>query len=190
MTHLFETVDAIIIAQEQSGEADKTLWMLSAEHGLIAARARGLRHLKSKLRYALQEFSRAKVSLVRGREIWRVATATPQVSYSSATLAAREAMSRLASLLRRMVGEEADAKLFADMLESFNALAAASSLKEAAVIERLATFRLLHRLGYVQAKGALGELLSNNFDDALILSNPLADPILATINGAIAESQL
>ena len=190
MTHLFETIDAIVVAQEQSGEADKTLWLLSAEHGLISARARGLRHLKSKLRYALQEFSRAKVSLVRGREVWRVTTATPQVSYSSATLAAREAMARLASLLRRMVGEEADAKLFADMLESFNALSAASSSGEAAAVERLATFRLLHHLGYVQVDEKLGQLIASDFNSALLLSNPLADPMLATINGAIAESQL
>ena len=77
MHHLHHT-EAYVLGSSPKGEDSKLLRLYTRELGLVYAHAQGVRKLSSKLRFTLQDFSLATVDLVRGREIWRVTTATPR----------------------------------------------------------------------------------------------------------------
>jgi len=71
------TTEAVVLGSRDAGEANKYYFLLTRELGLIHAFAQGVRELKSKLRYSLAELSYVKVSLVRGKEKWRLTSVVP-----------------------------------------------------------------------------------------------------------------
>jgi len=72
--HIY-TTKGIMLASRPWREADRIYSILTRELGLIRATAIGVRKEASKLRGALEPFSLATVSLVRGREYWRATSA-------------------------------------------------------------------------------------------------------------------
>ena len=76
MHHIYHT-EAFVLGSNQNGEDSKIITLYTKELGLVRAKAQGIRKLASKLRFTLQNFSYAKVDLVRGKEIWRITTASP-----------------------------------------------------------------------------------------------------------------
>lgn len=48
------------------------LYLLTKELGLVRAHARSVREERSKLRYGLQNFSKSHITLVRGKDMWRI----------------------------------------------------------------------------------------------------------------------
>ncbi len=80
MHHIHHT-NALILGSRNRGEANRVFTILTREMGLIHAVAQGVRLNKSKLRYALTDYSYAKIDLVRGKEVWRITSATPVNSF-------------------------------------------------------------------------------------------------------------
>src|SRR3989344_2888382 len=115
MTHEIKTTEALVLATREVGDGTQILTLLTTDLGLIFARAQGLRELKSKLRYGLQLFSLANVSLVRGQETWRVTNSEPCESLAPEDSTKLILITRVASLLNRLVrGEEAHPELFGE----------------------------------------------------------------------------
>src|ERR1035437_4083782 len=71
MHHIY-TTKAIIIKSVPIGEANKYYFLLTEDLGFIRASAQGVRLDKSKLKGHLQEFCLVKISLVKGKEVWRI----------------------------------------------------------------------------------------------------------------------
>src|SRR3989344_8517195 len=69
--HLYQT-PGIVLSSSPYGEANRDFRIFTKELGLIRASAQGIRFLKSKLRYAIHDFSYCDLSLVRGKEVWRL----------------------------------------------------------------------------------------------------------------------
>ena len=67
--------EVIVLANREMGENDRVLALYTKDFGLVKARASAILTERSKMRYALQDYSRASVSLVRGRRGWRAAGA-------------------------------------------------------------------------------------------------------------------
>src|SRR3989338_8324981 len=80
MYHIYHT-EAFVLGAKNRGEANKVITIYTRELGLLRASAQGIRLSKSKSRFALQDFSYAKVDLVRGKEFWRVTSSTPISSF-------------------------------------------------------------------------------------------------------------
>src|SRR5665213_2708544 len=64
--------EALVLGSRESGEADKVFALFTRDFGLVRARASSVRSESSKMRYALQKYSRASISLVRGKRGWRI----------------------------------------------------------------------------------------------------------------------
>ena len=113
MQHKYVT-RAVVLARSPIKEAGVTVTLLTEELGLVRARAEGLRRSGAKLAHALQTLSETDVTVLRGKEGWRLAGAvliTPW--FSTLTPAARLRAGKRASLITRLVqGEEIDTKLF------------------------------------------------------------------------------
>jgi recombinational DNA repair protein (RecF pathway) len=136
MSYAVYTTRGFILASAPSGEASKTYSIYTQEFGLITARAQGVRLLASKLRYNLEEYSLATLSLVRGKEVWRITGAEKEpLPRSGAQIRAR-----ILHLTRRLVqGEERNDVLFSALL----------SLKDEKASETAVLAEILSALGYL-----------------------------------------
>ncbi|MBX4198778.1 DNA repair protein RecO [Candidatus Parcubacteria bacterium] len=152
MAHHVYTTEGVVLALRPMREADKLVVVLTRDLGLIHAGARGLRKRDSKLASILLEMALVKVSLVRGKNTWRITTAGLVRDAGSELRGRKDALRSLYSvgtLLMRLVrGEEKHPELF----HEFNA----SALKllddketEVSDWETGTVSRILFRLGYL-----------------------------------------
>ncbi len=75
MHHIYHT-EGIILGSKNYGETGKYYSIFTRDLGMVYASAQGVRKISSKFRYVLQDFSYVKVDLVRGRDFWRVTSAS------------------------------------------------------------------------------------------------------------------
>lgn len=77
--HIYQT-KAYVIESVETGEANRRLFLLTEDLGLISVAAQGVRHGVSKLKSSIQDLSYSKVSVVRGKEVWRLTNAEKLIS--------------------------------------------------------------------------------------------------------------
>lgn len=146
--------DALVLGFRESGEADRLYLLFTKDFGLVRARATGVRKERSKMRYALQSYARAEVSLIRGKQGWRVAgaAANPRGDTSWMSGKGMGAYARIAELTLRLVhGEEKNDFLFATLAEAHEKLTHEPS-GAWATIEIVCVARTLFALGYLSAE--------------------------------------
>lgn len=186
------TTDAIVLKSFEQGEANKTLVLFTRDFGLIFAKCVGLRKSESKMRYALQDFSRASASLIRGKRGWRLAGATSICSSSGASTKGINSFSKIAKLLRRLIqGEEENTYLF-DAVREAHMFLLKGREDLVGTVELLCVARILHALGYLSAE-AVGEALfkeSTYSESQIIEAERVQKMLLQSVNEAIVESQL
>jgi len=130
---------------------------------MLWATARSVREERSRQRYALQDFSLIKVSLVRGKSGWRIGSVEGERNYFADTLSgtreARAAVAAVVRLLRQFLhGEIAHPTLFDDTksaLEKINY----KSIDHSGLVD-IYTLRFLHTLGYVATTPELNQYLT------------------------------
>ena len=147
MRHKYAT-DAIVLSRTPVGEAAILVTLLTSELGLIRARAEGLRRPGAKLAHALQTLNESEVTLVRGKEGWRLSGALLERAwFRDLTRPARSRAGRVAGLLLRLVhGEVSDPALHA-FLRDFIAALPGQGEEEQDASECIAALRLLFLLG-------------------------------------------
>lgn len=160
MSYRTYTTTAIVCSTYRHNTDDCSYLLFTRDLGMIYATARSVRTEKSRQRYALQDFSLIKVSLVKGKAGWRVGSveAVENFFVSLETQPGRAAAVQVISITRRLVvGEDAYQKLFSDTV------AALTAIKQyeltAANIADLFTLRALWHLGYVKKDDGLMEVL-------------------------------
>lgn len=191
--HIYNT-DGIVLAGADTGESNRYYHIFTRELGLVVAFAQGVRELKSKLRYHLSDFSYLSLSLVRGKDVWRVTNAEtePRFKKSLAHDGKRSLVATIAMFLKRFLhGEERNERLFNAVEDSFLFIEHEElDTEELKAAEMLFISRILSTLGY--------------WGDASlepILLAPLSRPLLAEtyaarqrflkeINRALKESHL
>ena len=75
MHHMYHT-EGIILGSRNYDEAGKYYSIFTRDLGMIQASAQGVRKMSSKLRFILQDYSYVKVDLVKGKDFWRVTSAS------------------------------------------------------------------------------------------------------------------
>src|SRR4051812_28753695 len=116
------TTDAIVLSSYESGEADRSIALLTRDFGLVRTRAISVRSEKSKMRYATQRFTLCAASLVRGKRGWRIAGAAARF-VPTGSLQGIAAFARISELTLRLVaGEEKNEYLFDALAEAHRSL--------------------------------------------------------------------
>jgi DNA repair protein RecO len=186
------TTEAIVCGASPLKEHDLTLRLLTRDAGMIYARVTGARADVSKLRYGLQEFSYARVTLVRGRADWRVTgvVAISNFYFDAQTRSARASLLSAMRSLRRLIhGSEMHAELFDVVLDGLTALAKSGDVRG----DSLFLLRLLHHLGYVSPLPAYAHLLhTETLTEACALygTEPLTPTVQRAIEHALTVSHL
>lgn len=185
--------EALVLGSREYGEADKVFSLYTPDFGLVRARGTSVRSQSSKMRYAMQNYARVHVSLVRGKKGWRLAGAQ-SVQQAAGGLHNISAFGRIAELVLRLVqGEEANPYLFAVLSEAHQALMSAEAASSVwATIEVVCVARALYALGYLSTEALETTLFAHTAYTGEHLSEAevLHDKLLSSINKAIAETQL
>jgi len=150
--HIYQT-EAFVINERVVGEANKIFYLLTPDLGLIVAVAQGVRLLKSKLRYQIRRYELVHVSLVRGKEVWRLVGAEKSLELDGTLKdqAKFESLAKIFTLLSHFIqGEGEQAEIFNDLKAGINYLAGESSPELRRGFELAMALRLLNSLGYVK----------------------------------------
>jgi len=197
MAHYRYQTEAFILGSTPIGEANRFIDMFTEKFGRIRAIARSVREERSKLRYALQEFSISDISLVRGKEVWRLVGAQAQSNFHyelSGRVEEREVVLRLLSLLKRFLnGEEENKELFRVVSDTLLFLRKNTLHKEELDnFECLVVLRVLHNLGYVAKDRNNVVFLETSHTDTrtLLQMSRVRSEMITQINNALQESQL
>lgn len=190
MYHKYHT-EALVLGSRENGESDKTFALFTRDFGLVRARATAVRTEKSRMRYSLQDFASAKVSLVKGKRGWRVAGAAAEIP-AVGDVRGIGAFARIAELTLRLVhGEEKNEYLFAALSEAHQALMQKQT-EAYGMIELVCVARLLFALGYISDEALTTALFTHTAytGESLLEAETMKDKLLSSINRAIAETQL
>lgn len=197
MSHHRYQTQAFILGSTPLGEANRFIDMFTEDLGRVRAIARSIREERSKLRFSLQDFSVSDVSLVRGREVWRVVGAEAQHNFHhefKGRIEERDTMIRLLSLLKRLLnGEEENRALFSVVSDSFSFLSGTLLNKEElSSFECLVVLRVLYNLGYLAKDNSNAHFLETADMTTDLMSNisPIRFDMIKQINISLQESQL
>ena len=197
MTYEIYETKAFVLSAHNMGEGNRLFYLLTENLGLVKAVAQNVRAEKSKLRYNLQSHSYLQVSIVRGREYWRIVGAKNSEHFFylfKNDLEKLRLLNRIFSLLSRMIqGEGGNSYLFGTMESVVNALKDdLVSESRAKYIEILTVSRILWSLGYFSSPARYEIFFSDTSFDSKILKSviPIEKSFLADINTAIHESHL
>lgn len=173
------------------------LYIFTKELGVVHASAQGIRLLKSKLRYSLQDFSYANISLVRGKDIWRVTNASPVTARFPHIFSQPDYLDiyvKILTLLRRLLnGEEKNESLFELLTQAFDFLETATQKTfQPLSFECMLVLQILHNLGYGSQHSAFEEYsLPVVWTGELVSSfEPHRSRALSEINTSLRESHL
>jgi DNA repair protein RecO (recombination protein O) len=193
MHHIYHT-EGLILGSQNFGEAGKYYSIFTRDLGMIFASAQGVRKISSKLRFVLQDFSYVKIDFVRGKDFWRITSASKtnileSVSQKKETL---EVFSNISRLLKRVLaGEEANKLLFDDLLNGLSVLEKYENENDLRNIEAVIVLRLLSNLGYIGSNEAVSDIIKSPFENDLIYRvSQNRNRILSEINKALRESHL
>ena len=197
MSHHIYNTKAFIINNFPSGEADSIIVMYTEEFGLISAIAKGLRDMKSKLRYSLQELSYGTVALVRGREFWRVTNAATEISLFNKALAPsfRNTLASTLTFVKRFSpGEDRNNDIFESLKQISSFLFRFQkdiSAEDASIVVLVTELRIMYSLGYIKNISTSENILTEIYTLENIKSwNLEVEAIKRMINEAVNISHL
>lgn len=166
--YALHTTPALVLGSFPVAESSRTYRLLTRDLGLVYARAQSVRELKNRNRFALQNGTLTTVTLVRGREVWRVTT-TRLEDEARAPLPLR----RVFELTHKLTPiEDRTIDVFTPL---WSALSARESVPHE-ILEPITALRVLSALGYVARPFNNDHveryLASNDFSDALLRCFP------------------
>ncbi len=148
MSYHIYTTKGLVLSARSLGEADRIYSILTDDLGLIRATALGVRKEHSKLRGSLEPLVLSRISLVRGKEFWRLTSAEVIERIETTPDIVRP----LALLEKLVPGESAHPELF-EIVE--NTLV--NEKREGEMFEIRFVAQILYHLGYVKEKDLTGE---------------------------------
>ena len=194
MSYHIYTTDGIILKRTTFGEANILLYILTSDLGLIIASARSARLSSSKLRSALQEYTLISVSVVKGKNGWKITNVVEKESlFFDYPTYSHKVLSQIAFILLKMIpGESPHKEIFQTIKSSFEFLKLLPE-KDISTFEIIVVLRILNQLGYVENDREVDLFLKDKEKwDNLILEKASQNRkiIISTINKALKESHL
>jgi DNA repair protein RecO len=192
MHHIFHT-EGVILSSRNFGEAGKYYNILTRDLGLIFVSAQGVRKLESKLRYVLQDASFVSLDLLRGKDFWKITTASKKNELEEIAKDKNKfyLFGNMGRLLKRLLPvEEGNEELFSDFIKGLHVLEN-SNQKEINNVEVMIVLRILYHLGYIGENETSKNLTRSPIEKELVyeISQRRAN-LLREINKALRETQL
>ncbi|MCF7816155.1 MAG: recombination protein O N-terminal domain-containing protein [Candidatus Pacebacteria bacterium] len=183
--------EALVCGSTDSHTADRSFLLFTREAGMIFAHAKSVREERSKQRYALQDCSHIRVTLIRGKSGWKIAGVESFHNFYTLakTRETRAFLRNTIHLLRRVVhGETSYKEIFDDVISACLKSEEYSHKK----LELVLFARILHALGYIASVKELEPLLKKEMPFSLIATLVPEDEEICreAIDHALVQSQL
>jgi recombinational DNA repair protein (RecF pathway) len=136
------TTQALVIESFDQGEHDRVYKLFTRDFGMLMAHAKSIRKLESKLRAHVLPRSVALVTLVQGREVWRLVGAEEKISGG-------DILHDVSQLMRRFIRGEGSHKTLYDRLMDFIHLEKEFDVQKSRL---LLYYIVLVELGYADAR--------------------------------------
>ncbi|MFA6253843.1 MAG: recombination protein O N-terminal domain-containing protein [Candidatus Paceibacterota bacterium] len=152
MAYRHYDTEGLIISHRNLGEANRLYQILTLDFGLINVLAQGVRHDRSKLRHHLENFSFARLILVRGREFWRVVGANDLNLPGKPSREILSFLKKISLVLQRLIhGEETNSPIYQDLKQASLLLGDGDSQAKDCLVdlEIFIMVRILIKLGYL-----------------------------------------
>lgn len=193
MHHIHHT-EGLILGSRNYGEAGKYYSIFTRDLGMVHASAQGVRKISSKLRFVLQDFAYVKIDFVRGKDFWRLTSAskTNKLENISKRPETFKVFANISVLLKRLLaGEYPNESLFDDLLRGLFVLEKVETKNELQNVETIIVLRVLNNLGYIGGNETLKNLIKSPFEEGLIFEvSKSRTKILSEINKALKETHL
>ena len=148
MRHKYTTT-ALVLKRYPIGEASARVVLLTGEFGLVSARAQGLRKPEAKMASALQTYTNADVTLIKGKDGWRVTNAVLVCNYAQKLeYQTRLRAARITDLVERLFREQEDVEYLHSLVTSFIEALPALTEEQQDAAECLAAVRILASQGF------------------------------------------
>lgn len=183
--------EALVCGSRVHHTSDRSYLLFSREAGMLYASAKSVREERSKQRFALQEFSLIRATLIHGKAGWRIAGVEPLLNFYTIAQSREERafIRNIIMLLRRVVRGETPHQEMYDRLIASLKNHAGEAFTDA---EYILSLRILHTLGYVSPEEPFVQLLAETGENNE--QHPLTDTerekCAKIINHALTESQL
>jgi DNA repair protein RecO (recombination protein O) len=191
--HLYST-EGIILKKKNFGEADTLLYILTKDLGLIIASARSTRVSKSKLKGSLQEFTLVTITVVRGKNGWKITSAVMERNFFFDLLPdLRKILAKMVLILLKMIQGEIPHKELYNIIHQGLKEMSVSSKEKLYVLEAVIILRVMSELGYVLPRGNIAELVKDKKDwneVTIFRAEKNIREIISMVNEAIKMSQL
>jgi len=190
--HAIHHTEAIVLKSSTHGEANKRLWLFTREFGLVVAAVQGVRKPGAKLRGHITDYGIIRADLVKGREVWRLISASLVTDPTSTRI--REPMVRayvrtLSALSRFLVDEGVNDELYEHILDC--AQMVEEGIYEAKIFDALSLWRVFAHLGYIAIEERDAELLVLPLKEAYgKMTDQNYARIIESVKSAIEQSHL
>ncbi|HLP44074.1 MAG TPA: recombination protein O N-terminal domain-containing protein [Candidatus Nanoarchaeia archaeon] len=199
MSHHVYNTTGLILDKIAAGETSDFVYVFTRDLGLVGAHAQGTRSMKSKIRYAIDAPARSTVSLVRGKNKWRLISAVPEKSYFATFRNDPEKQKLCAQTLylikKLLAGEDPNQELFQIVNDGLDFLDTGISTDipdQIRNFEAILILRILHILGYIPETETLKPFyMSIDWDVELVMSlAPVRKEAVRVINDSLQATGL
>ncbi len=192
MSYQTYTTEALVCGTFNRNTADRSYLLFTKEAGMLYAEARSVREERSRQRFALQDFSLVRVSLIKGRASWKIGSIEVKKNFFmlASDKAARGSVVSLTRFLRRFYGGQEAAPALFDYVVSAHGLVT-TDIKEREFVEKVIQAHCLLTLGYVDEKKLPTCVISDSLDKVeSFYTEDLNSLLSITIEKAASLSQL
>ena len=192
MSYHTYTTEALVCGSFLHNTADKVFLLFTREVGMLYATAKSVREERSKQRFALQDFSLIRVSLIKGKQGWKVGSVEAKTNYftQADNRLARGSVVTIFKTLRRFIhGEESLPTLFDFCLLALEEM---NKVKDERLFwDLIVQLKILSELGYVDEGGIPKDFKSTVFSELVNFKTELPVAKLELLlEKAIANSHL
>lgn len=196
MSHHIYKTEAIVLGGFNIGESNRFIYMFTKDLGLVGVSAQGIRELKSKLKYSLQDFSYTSIDLVKGKDVWRVINADQIYSFGDVVKdrAKKKVFLNVIILIKRLLaGQLSNEEMWQDVYSGFCFLKNTNlTKKELQFFEAILVLKILNHLGYWGEDKELDFFVENKIWDIETLNkmDKFYKNTLKKINKSLMHSHL
>lgn len=189
--HKIHHTEAFVLKSLDYAEANKRIWLYTKDFGLVVAVVQGVRKSGAKLVSQIGDYSYIKVDLIRGKEVWRLISASlidNPISGIERHPTSRAYVRTLASLSRFTSIENDEQEIFDHLIEFKKIIGSDINAK---YLDGLSLLKIFYILGYIGVETDFINLLQKDISEALNhIDESLYKKIVTYTQRAIEQSHL
>ncbi len=189
--HKLHTTLAFVLKSYPHGESNRVYKLFTRELGLLYAHGQGVRELKSRNKYSLQTGDLSEVTLVRGKNVWRI-TGAKSVHFFTFSKRSKIVKGKILDFIgKSMQAEDVSHDVFDIIISGYFALTSNDGF-DSELIEIITMLRIIDKIGFLKKTGKNANV--SDFINPTHISNDLLSKVknekiflIKIINEALEE---